>query len=209
MGSLTVETEKMGAEAGKDKHGNQADEKARRVFVCVDSSYRQFVEVCSSIQGIVAIFLITSGVLQLIWMSHLEEDDPEVSHLSTCRNICHMITISGIIVLIWTITGWIVYKRRAISLSITCAVSSFIIVVLLYFMYSGSRSHYEELHPQLKFCFFIVFIVSNVLILIQALFIFARLKITTEGVTSDSRRFLEKESQAKHKLAFSSDVYHC
>merc|ERR1712058_223462 len=126
--SLTVETEKMGAEAGKDKHENQTDEKARRVFVCVDSLYRQFLEVCSSIQRIVAIFLIISGVLQLIWMSHLEEGDPEVSHLSTCRNICHMIIISGIIVL----------------------VSSFIIVVLLYFMYSGSRNHYEELHPQFK-----------------------------------------------------------
>ena len=81
----------MGAEAGKDKDENQTDDKAGRVFVCVDSLYRQFLEVCSSIQGIVAVFLIISGVLQLIWMSHLEEDDPEVSHLSTCRNICHIV----------------------------------------------------------------------------------------------------------------------
>merc|ERR1719477_425650 len=112
-----------------------------------------------------------------------------------------MIIISGIFVFLWTVFGWIVYMRGSISLSITSGVSSFIIVVMFYFMYCGSSDHYQDLHPQFKLYFIII---------IHALFIIARFRSTTEDVVhNSSKTFLEKKNHAKHKLSFSSDVYCC
>jgi len=148
----------MAAPAQADKN-NQVDKKSEEpssVLVCLYNLYRQFLEVCTLIQGLVAVFLTISGALQLSWMSNLAEDDPQVHHLSTCRQICWMIIISGIFVFLWTVFGWIVYMRGSISLSITSGVSSFIIVVMFYFMYCGSSDHYQDLHPQFKLCFIII-----------------------------------------------------
>ena len=201
----------MAAPAQADKN-NQVDKKSEEpssVLVCLYNLYRQFLEVCTLIQGLVAVFLTISGALQLSWMSNLAEDDPQVHHLSTCRQICWMIIISGIFVFLWTVFGWIVYMRGSISLSITSGVSSFIIVVMFYFMYCGSSDHYQDLHPQFKLCFIIIFCFINFIIIIHALFIIARFRSTTEDVHNSSKTFLEKKNHAKHKLSFSSDVYRC
>merc|ERR1712117_34426 len=165
----------------------------------------QFLEVCTVLQGLVSVFLVISGTFQLLWMSDLSEDDPEVRHLSTCKQICWMIIISGIFVFLWTVFGWIVYMRGSISLSITSGVSNFIIVVMFYFIYCGSSDHYQDLHPQFKLCFIIIFCFINFIIIIHALFIIARLRSNTEDVHNSSKTFLEKNNHAKHKLYFSSD----
>merc|ERR1712212_862427 len=192
------------AQADKKNQVDQTSEEPSTVFICIYNLYRRFLEVCTVLQGLVSVFLVISGTLQLLWMSDLAEDDQEVRHLSTCKQICWMIIISGIFVFLWTLFGWVVYIRGSNSLSITCGVSSFIIVIMFYFMYCGSSDHYHELHPQFTLSFIIIFFV-----IIHALFIIARLRNTTEDALISSKIFLEKDNHAKHKLAFSSDVYHC
>merc|ERR1712002_130469 len=211
MGSWTGWVKIMAAPAQADKN-EQVDQKSEEpstVLICLYNLYRQFLEVCTVLQGLVSVFLVISGTFQLLWMSDLSEDDPEARHLSTCKQICWMIIISGIFVFLWTVFGWIVYLRGSNSLSITCGVSSFIIVVMFYFMYCGSGDHYQELHPQFKLCFIIIFCGINFFIIIHALFIIVRLRSATEDTLISSKAFLEKPNNAKHKLAFSSDVYHC
>lgn len=197
------------AQADKNNQVDQTSEEPSTVFLCLYNLYRQFLEVCTLLQAFVSVFLVISGTLQLLWMSDLPEDDPELPHLSTCKQICWMIIISGISVFLWTVFGWIAYMRGSISLSITAGVSSFIIVVMFYFMYCGSGNHYQELHPQFKLCFIIIFCVINLFIIIHALFIIARLRSSAEDALISSKIFLEKDNHAKHKLAFSSDIYRC
>merc|ERR1712013_5191 len=99
MGSCTGWVEIMAAPAQADKN-NQVDKKSEEpssVLVCLYNLYRQFLEICTLIQGLVAVFLTISGALQLSWMS----------------------ISSGIFVFRWTVFGGIVYMRGSISLSIT------------------------------------------------------------------------------------------
>merc|ERR1712002_415866 len=97
MGSWTgwVKIMAAPAQADKNKQVDQKSEEPSTVLICLYNLYRQFLEVCTVLQGLVSVFLVISGTFQLLWMSDLSEDDPEVRHLSTCKQICWMIIISA------------------------------------------------------------------------------------------------------------------
>merc|ERR1711874_890589 len=114
--------------------------------VNINTAYTQFLELCCFTQGLTAVFLIISGAFHILWIRGLAEEDPGDQHLSTFQNLCWMIISCGVFLLLWTVSGWIIYSARSISLSVTCGVSnfshSFISVLSLYFVSpSSSPSH--------------------------------------------------------------------
>merc|ERR1719369_823995 len=170
----------------------------------ITTVYTLFLELFCFSQGLTAIFLIISGVLQILWISGSTEEDP---HLSTFKNLCWMIISCGIFLLLWTVSVWIIYSCRAISLSVTCGVSNFIILILLYFIYCGG-DYQQQLQSQFHLCFIIIFCVIIIFTIFQVLFTIARHRNSQESQDHVST-LLEKESNTKHTLKFCSDVYHC
>merc|ERR1711887_302572 len=127
--------------------------------VHMNTSYTQFLEFCCFTQGLTAVFLIISGACHILWIRGLAEEDPGDPHLSTFQNLCWMIISCGVFLLLWTVSGWIIYSVRSISLSVTCGVSNFSIVILLYFISGGGSYHQQQLQSQFHSCFIIIFCV--------------------------------------------------
>merc|ERR1712066_264983 len=185
-----------------------AAEENEKIPVYINTAYTQFLELCCFTQGLTAVFLIISGAFHILWIRGLAEEDPGDPHLSTFQNLCWMIISCGVFLLLWTVSGWIIYSVRSISLSVTCGVSNFSIVILLYFISGGGSYHQQHLQSQFHFCFIIIFCVSVFFTISQVLFTLARIRNSQE-IRDPLRTLLEQENNTKHTLTFCSDVYHC
>eukprot|EP00090_Calanus_glacialis_P008722 TRINITY_DN17089_c0_g1_i1.p1 TRINITY_DN17089_c0_g1~~TRINITY_DN17089_c0_g1_i1.p1 ORF type:complete len:211 (-),score=15.86 TRINITY_DN17089_c0_g1_i1:34-666(-) len=180
---------------------------------CDHRLYERFLEISTGFSSLSGLFLIISGVWQIILARNHEEEEADIHNLSNCQNLCLMIITSGIFLWLWTISGLIIYIRKSISLNITCGVSNLIVILLFYFIYFASP-HHQDHHPEFISSFLFVFCISIVSFIIHSLFIltrFTRTNIDDEEKEAKSRvkSSLEKPSHVKQKLAFSSDIYHC
>merc|ERR1711892_1060857 len=198
----------MNAQANQEKQTEKenGNHEVSKLQICIKILYRRYLEVFTVLHGLGGLFLLISGVCQLIQMRDDEIKESEDHNLSTCSNLCWMLIISGTFLLFWTLSGLIDYMRRSISLDTTCGVSNIIIIFLFYFIYCASPRHQEH-HPQFNLRFMSMFCIILVTSIIHAMFILASMTITAEDKTG-AKPLMEKPSEVRHKLTFTTEIYH-